>query len=117
MKHLIDISDLTRDDFNDIIRFAQDIRKNGSNCLTNKSVGLLFEKPSNRTRLSFEVGVSQLGGQPVYIKGDEIQVGTREPVSHVSRVMSRYLDMVMYRTTNHKMLFSLIVSPEYALLN
>ena len=104
MKHLIDISDLTRDDFNDIIRFAQDIRTSGSKCLTNKSVGLLFEKPSNRTRLSFEVGVARLGGQPVYIKGDEIQVGTREPVSHVSRVISRYLDMIMYRTTDHKML-------------
>lgn len=117
MKHLIDIADLNLSDFNQIIKNAQDIRLNGSNCLSNKSVGLLFEKPSNRTRLSFEVGVSKMGGQPVYIKGDEIQVGVREPVSHVSRVMSRYLDMIMYRTTNHKTLLDFAKYADIPVIN
>ena len=107
MKHFIDIHDLSSSDLDQIFYFARDIRSNGSNCLANKSVGLIFEKPSNRTRLSFEVGVTKLGGSPVYIKGDEIQIGTREPVSHVSRVMSRYVDMLMYRTTDHSKLLEL----------
>ena len=107
MKHFIDIHDLSPSDLDQIFHLARDIRSNGSNCLANKSVGLIFEKPSNRTRLSFEVGVTKLGGSPVYIKGDEIQIGTREPVSHVSRVMSRYVDMLMYRTTDHSKLLEL----------
>ena len=107
MKHFIDISELSAQDVSDILSLSKQITANGSNCLHNKSVGLIFEKPSNRTRLSFEVGVHQLGGQPLYIKGDEIQMGTREPVSHVSRVMSRYVDMLMYRTTDHTKLLEL----------
>ena len=107
MKHFIDISELSAQDVSDILSLSKQITANGSNCLANKSVGLIFEKPSNRTRLSFEVGVHQLGGQPLYIKGDEIQMGTREPVSHVSRVMSRYVDMLMYRTTDHTKLLEL----------
>ncbi len=107
MKHFIDIHDLSSSDLDQIFQLAKDIREHGSNCLVNKSVGLIFEKPSNRTRLSFEVGVTKLGGSPVYIKGDEIQIGTREPVSHVSRVMSRYVDMLMYRTTAHSNLLEL----------
>ena len=107
MKHFIDIKDIDGDDIHAILKLAQDIRSNGSNCLNQASVGLIFEKPSNRTRISFEVGVSKMGGQPVYIKGDEIQMGVREPVSHVSRVLSRYVDMVMYRTTDHAKLVEL----------
>jgi ornithine carbamoyltransferase len=104
MKHLINVADLSSEEVKQIFKLAQDIRSNGSDCLNQKSVGLLFEKPSNRTRLSFEVGVSKLGGRPLYIKGDEVQIGSREPASHVSRVMSRYLDMIMYRTTDHNTL-------------
>ncbi len=107
MKHFIDIKDIDGNDIHAILKLAQDIRSNGSNCLNQASVGLIFEKPSNRTRISFEVGVSKMGGQPVYIKGDEIQMGVREPVSHVSRVLSRYVDMVMYRTTDHAKLVEL----------
>lgn len=117
MKHFISILDLTSSDVSDILNLARSIRDNGSQCLADKSVALIFEKPSNRTRLSFEVGVHKMGGQPVYIKGDEIQMGNREPVSHVSRVMSRYFDLLVYRTKDHQQLTALAEYSSVSVIN
>ncbi|QWR76384.1 ornithine carbamoyltransferase [Candidatus Magnetomonas plexicatena] len=66
--------------------------------LSGKSVGLLFEKSSTRTRVSFEVGIYQLGGQPVYIRGGDSQMGRGESIGDTARVLSRYLDAVVIRT-------------------
>ena len=103
MTHFLDISDLSADDIHDILDRAHAFSTgtHSIKSLSGRSVGLIFEKPSNRTRLSFEVGVQRLGGHAVYIKGEDIQIGDREPISHVSRVMSRYFDLIMYRTTDH----------------
>jgi ornithine carbamoyltransferase len=111
MTHFLDLTQITPKDMHDILDLSDSIQKNGSNCLKDLSIGLIFEKPSNRTRLSFEVGIQQMGGTAVYIKGDEVQLGEREPVSHVSRVMSRYFDLMVYRTVSHKKLVELA---EYA---
>ena len=102
--NLIDIKDLSVLDVNKILLTSNELKAQASNSLAGKSVGLIFEKPSNRTRLSFEVGIRNLGGHSVYIKGEDIQMGNREPISHVSRVMSRYFDMIVYRTTSHERL-------------
>ena len=67
MKHFIDIHDLSPGDLNQIFQLARDIRSNGSNCLANKSVGLIFEKPSNRTRLSFEIATQKCQATPMMI--------------------------------------------------
>lgn len=69
--------------------------------LRDKVVGLLFEKPSLRTRVSFEVGVQHLGGSALQLKQDEIGLGQRESVADTARVLSRYVDMVMIRTFSH----------------
>ena len=60
--------------------------------LPNQTLTMIFEKPSNRTRLSFDIGMTQLGGSAYYVKGDEVGLGTRESVEDVSRVVSRYSD-------------------------
>ncbi|MEK9727717.1 MAG: ornithine carbamoyltransferase [Candidatus Margulisiibacteriota bacterium] len=104
MIHFLNISDISSSDIEEIITQASVLKTTQAKPLANKAVGMIFEKPSNRTRLSFEVGVHQLGGKAVYIKGDEIQMGDREPISHVSRVMSRYFDMIVYRTKDHLVL-------------
>ena len=98
---ILNIRDLSRDDVTDILNRAIELKQSNRTPLLGKSVGMIFEKPSNRTRLSFEVGIHKLGGHPVCIRQDDIQIGHREPVSHVSRVMSRYFDMIVYRTTCH----------------
>lgn len=104
MTHFLNISDTSALDIHRILERAIVLKTNSSKVLAGKSIGMIFEKPSNRTRLSLEVGIHKLGGNPIYIKGDEIQIGLREPVSHVSRVMSRYFDAIVYRTKNHQLL-------------
>jgi ornithine carbamoyltransferase len=70
--------------------------------LAGKSIAMYFEKPSNRTRLSFEVGISQLGAHPLMVRKDEINLGVRETIEDTARTMSRYLDGVMIRTFAHR---------------
>ena len=70
--------------------------------LAGKSIAMYFEKPSNRTRLSFEVGISQLGAHPLMVRKDEINLGVRETIEDTARTMSRYLDGIMIRTFAHK---------------
>jgi ornithine carbamoyltransferase len=69
--------------------------------LAGRSVGLIFEKRSTRTRLSFEVGVFQFGGQPVFMKTEQMQLSRGEPIKDTARVMSRYLDLVVIRNDSH----------------
>lgn len=70
--------------------------------LAKKSIGLIFQKPSTRTRVSFEVGIHQLGGHCVFLRQDEIQLGVRESIEDVSRTLSQYLDLIIARTYAHK---------------
>ncbi len=75
-----------------------------SQALAGKSVAILFEKPSLRTKLSFEVGISRLGGHPIYFSPEEVGLGKREPVQDVARVMSRMADVAVIRTFDHGVL-------------
>src|SRR3989338_6040518 len=80
---LISMADFSKADLQDVISLTKELKVNPltkSNTLKNKNIALIFAKPSLRTRISFEVGINQLGGQPVTIKMDEISVGTRENV-------------------------------------
>ena len=69
--------------------------------LKGKTIGLLFQKPSNRTRVSFEVGVRQMGGDCIYLGPEEINLGKRESTSDVAKTLSRYLDGIVARTFSH----------------
>ncbi len=70
--------------------------------LAKKSVGLIFQKPSTRTRISFEVGIQQLGGHSVFLRQDEIQFGQRESIEDIARTLSQYLDLLIARTYAHQ---------------
>jgi len=71
-------------------------------CLTGKTLAMLFEKPSLRTRISFQVAMADLGGTPIYVKPEDIGgIGKREPVKDIARVLSRYVDGIMARTFEH----------------
>ena len=76
-------------------------RTYGRGTLTGRSVALVFQKPSMRTRVSFEVAVTQLGGSVIYLGQEDIQLGEREPVKDVARVLSRYVDGIVVRTFGH----------------
>ena len=80
-------------------------------------VGLFFEKPSARTRISTEVGTAQLGAQPVVLKGDEIGLGKREAVEDVARVLDRYLDVLALRVFDHEHLVTIAANAEAPVVN
>ena len=103
MKHLLKMLDLTSDEVTEILNLADQLKyeqKHGipHKRLEGKSLGLIFEKASTRTRVSFEVGMYQLGGQPIFLSSKDMQIGRGEPVQDTARVLSRYLDGIMIRT-------------------
>jgi ornithine carbamoyltransferase len=107
-RDLASISDLSYAEIKEIYLLAAKLKKelkSGKNhklYLKGKCIALVFEKPSNRTRVSFDVGISQLGGHAVVLMPDEIQLGKRESVADVSRTLSRYVDGIVVRTFAHK---------------
>ncbi len=107
MKHLLKMLDLTSEEVIDILNLADQLKyeqKHGiaHKHLEGKSLGLIFEKASTRTRVSFEVGMYQLGGQPIFLSSKDMQIGRGEPVQDTARVLSRYLDGIMIRTFEQK---------------
>ncbi|MFC1667504.1 ornithine carbamoyltransferase [Candidatus Omnitrophota bacterium] len=103
-KDLITIKDLTNAEINELFNLASRLklnRKTHEMPLENKTLGLVFEKPSNRTRVSFEVGMSELGGSTIYLGTGEVELGKREAVKDASMVLSRYLDCIVVRTFLH----------------
>ncbi len=107
MDHLITLGDLTPDEFMGLLDLAvklkTELRKKGRNkpLLENKTLGMIFQKPSLRTRVSFDMAMIQLGGQAIYISPNEIQLGKRESVADVARVLSRYVDGIEARVFSH----------------
>ena len=102
-KDLLSMADLTGVEVMVLIERAVEMKKEGkSRALEGKSLALVFELPSLRTRASFDIGMRQLGGHCVYLSPQEIGLGTREPVSDVARVLSRYADGIVARTRRHQ---------------
>jgi ornithine carbamoyltransferase len=106
MSHLVSIADLTKDEIWQIVNLAEDLKKewrSGGNkpLLAGKTLGMIFQKPSLRTRVSFEIGMLHLGGQALYLSPQEIQLGQRESAADVARVLSRYVDAIMARVFAH----------------
>jgi ornithine carbamoyltransferase len=113
-RDIISVLDM-RDDFEAILANAEkmkkDLRKKETakkttkqDPLKGKVMGMVFEKPSLRTRVSFEVGMAQLGGKALYIGPDEVKIGKRESVSDVANVLSRYVDVIMYRAFSNQIM-------------
>jgi ornithine carbamoyltransferase len=100
-KDFLTVCDLSSGEINSILKRAVELKsgKDASACpLIGKSIGLLFEKTSTRTRVSLETGIYQMGGQPVYMTSNEIQLGRGETVSDTARTLSRYLSAIAVRT-------------------
>jgi len=99
MNHLVSIKDLSLDLIDDIYKLTAQLKANPlEKHLPGKTIAMIFEKPSNRTRVSFEVGMFQLGGHAVSLSEDAIQMGKRESIADVARTLSRYVDGIVIRT-------------------
>ena len=105
MPNFIDLKDLTKDQLIDLISLSLQWKKNTCDkFMIDKNVVLIFEKPSLRTRISFEVGINQLGGKSHLLNEKEMQLGERETVEDTARVLERYADMVIIRCFGHSQL-------------
>ncbi len=103
MKDLLSVSDLSRENIRSLISNAVDIKAGGRlSLLDGKILALMFEKPSLRTRVSFEVAMRELGGDCIYLSPAEVGLGKRESVPDAARVMSRYVDAIAARTFSHQ---------------
>ena len=104
-KDLISIKDLSRQEIEEIFSLAKDLKKNKekyAQSLKGKTLALIFQKPSNRTRVSFAVGIFELGGQSIYLGPQEISLGKREAIKDVAMTLSRYVSAIVLRTFEHK---------------
>ena len=99
IRHLLSMNDLTPNEVQAILDAAVELKTRGwISLLKNKTAALLFEKPSLRTRVSFEVAMRQLGGQTLYLSPEEVGLGKRESIPDVARVLSRFVDVIILRT-------------------
>lgn len=103
MKHLLKLMDLSKEEMGKILNLADQLKyekKNGikHHLLKGKTLGMIFRKSSTRTRVSFEVGMYDLGGTALFLSSHDLQIGRGEPVQDTARVLSRYLDGIMIRT-------------------
>lgn len=107
MKHLLKLLDLSKEEIIGILNLADQLKyenKNGieHKLLKGKTLGMIFQKSSTRTRVSFETGMYQLGGQALFLSNRDLQIGRGEPVQDTARVLSRYIDGIMIRTFEQK---------------
>lgn len=107
MKHLLKMLDLSKEEILNILDIADQLKyerkhKIPHEHLKGKSIGMIFEKSSTRTRVSFETGIFQLGAQPLFLSSNDLQIGRGEPLEDTARVLARYLDGIMIRTFAQK---------------
>ena len=121
-KDFLSLKDFTPEELLDIIKYAlilKQERANGTahNFLKNKKVALIFEKPSTRTRVSFEVGVYELGGYPLFLNSNDIQLGRGESIGDTAKILSRYVDMIMIRTFEHEKIVEMASQASVPVIN
>ena len=119
MKNFLNISDLSSDECLRIIKTAIDrkINKPHSNEAKNKSLAMIFEKNSTRTRISFELAIKQLGGLSIMLEKDQLHLGKRETLADTAKTLSQYADIIMMRSNSHQTLENLAKYSEVPIIN
>jgi ornithine carbamoyltransferase len=121
-KDLITIDDLSNEDIDELFTLTTEIkesykRNEVDHCLAGKTLGMIFEKSSMRTRVSFEAAMTQLGGHAIYLTKQDIELGVRESVKDVASVLSRYVDCITIRTYAHETVVELANSSSVPVIN
>lgn len=119
-RDFLDIADLDADELREVLDLAHTIKKAGrwpGRPLDGRHIAMLFQKPSHRTRVSFEVGIARLGGRATALSEQDVQIGVRETVGDAARVLDRYVDGVVARLRNHSDLLDLAASSTKPVIN
>ena len=111
MKNLLNINDLSKDEILKIINAAIDSKKNKKHSIQakDKTLAMIFEKSSTRTRISFELAIKQLGGLSIMLDKDHLHLGKRETLADTAKTLSQYADIIMMRSNNHSTLENLVI--------
>ena len=117
MRNLLDITDLSVDELDRVLALSEDSIPSLGRPLDGRGVALIFEKPSNRTRQSMEMAVVQLGGHPVYTRGEEVGFDVRESVEDIARIMSGYHGVLAARVFDHAVVVRLAASATVPVVN
>ena len=120
MRHYLSVDDLSADELAQVLDLAAEVKADPASradALSGRSIALIFEKPSTRTRVSFEVGVAQLGGKPVVVSSSELQLGRGETIQDTGRVLSRYVDGIVLRTFEQERLELLSTTATVPIVN
>ena len=123
MRHFLRISDFSAKEIENVLalslKMKRELKLKGKNkpVFHNKSLAMIFEKPSLRTRVSFEVGMTQLGGHALYLGPNDIQMGKRESVADISGTLCRYVDIIMARVFQHSVLEELVMCATVPVIN
>lgn len=120
INHLLTLEELKPVDLDELLRLAADVKRapeQYKTTLIGKKIALLFEKASTRTRMSFEVGVVELGGYPLFLSGSDLQLGRGEPLTDMIQVMGRYVDALMIRTYAHETVETLATAGSIPIIN
>ncbi|RAP45923.1 MAG: ornithine carbamoyltransferase [Methanosphaera sp. rholeuAM6] len=118
MEYLLSMAD-AKEEIQEILDIALKLKSGEikEKPLKDKFLGMIFEKSSTRTRVSFEVGMHQLGGTPLYLSSNDLQIGRGEPISDTARVLSRFLDCIMIRAKSHETVAELIKHADIPIIN
>ncbi|MCJ7644851.1 MAG: ornithine carbamoyltransferase [Candidatus Aminicenantes bacterium] len=119
-KDFISIHDLTPDEFQQILNMTDNMKKHPHRfrkSLKNRILAMIFQKPSLRTRMTFEVGMLQLGGEAIYLAPSDIQLGSREGIFDVGKNLERWVDGIMLRTFAHRIILDLAASTRIPVIN
>ncbi len=121
MKHFIDLNQIKAEELRSIVDSAKKLKtldyQTSKNLLPGKNLAMIFEKPSTRTRVSFEVAINQLGGHAVVMNASDMQLGKGETVSDTAKVLSRFVDVVMVRCKDHNLLIEMSKNSTAPIIN
>ncbi len=120
MRHFVSLKDFSAEQLHELVDLSLDIKNNPQryeNALSGKYVGLIFEKPSLRTKTAFYVGALELGGKAIYYSPEEIQLGRREKISDVAATISTFIDAVVLRTFSHEALLEFVKFSSLPVIN
>ncbi|MCV6574346.1 MAG: ornithine carbamoyltransferase [Cohaesibacter sp.] len=122
VRHFIDIEGMNSSDIKDILATAHSIKKaraskRRSDLLQDQTLAMIFDKPSTRTRVSFDVGMRELGGEPLMLTGQEMQLGRGETIADTAKVLSRFVDAIMIRMLDHEAVSELAKNATVPVIN
>ena len=123
MRHFLDLKDFSTDTLQSILDVGLSMKvkqKSGDShelSFSGKTVAMIFEKPSTRTRVSFEVGIAQLGGTPLVLSASDLQIGRGESIEDTARVLSRYVNAIVIRCYKHETLLTLAKHASVPVIN